>query len=579
MKFFGTVYYGIIVSILFFGLVMEGYGQSSGGGGGNSGGGGGNSGGGVNCEECSPANNQRNNFVIQEAYLSDSLGVRLTAQQCNSSQPLPEFWITLNYTSRQELNNLKLLFDLFVNNTAGVRIDSLNREYFIGVVQSTGPGQQNSVTIKLELDNQTFNCSNQVLELFNARAFWTANANLNQNGECGGYAPGLCSNPPLVIIPIGVQGFIYDFDFVFDCINEQETNFDVTFFVTTLAGGARPATINWSFEVNGNPLVVNSNGGFSYTIENLSPNDVIKPNLLINNQPSDSLFTIPSNITVPELFEIGHSLTDNDQNISLEPNGSIIIDTIDPDIGDFLFFWTDDDGNSLNPDDPQNLTGLTEGIYNLTMIDQVTGVCRLFEFPITFQMLPIIYKDISIDFINSSRTVSFSWSTAKEWESSHFEIERAVNGASFEKSGEVKATGWSDQLTEYVFEDKILPLTGGTLLYRLKQVDFNGDYHYSEVLAVRVPGIEFTQGVWRAFPNPTDGNELRISLLDANQYSQEPLTLRLIHPTSQTRPITLASESDMNEMLSQMLLKIPKGVFVVEIQWGQKIEHIKVLKQ
>jgi hypothetical protein len=35
----------------------------------------------------------------------------------------------------------------------------------------------------------------------------------------------------------------------------------------------------------------------------------------------------------------------------------------------------------------------------------------------------------------------------------------------------------------------------------------------------------------------------------------------------------------MNVALAQMVGRIPKGVFVVEIQWGQKVEHIKVLKQ
>jgi hypothetical protein len=125
----------------------------------------------------------------------------------------------------------------------------------------------------------------------------------------------------------------------------------------------------------------------------------------------------------------------------------------------------------------------------------------------------------------------------------------------------------------------ILPLTGGNLLYRLKQVDLNGTYNYSQVLSVRIPGVEFTQGVWRAYPNPTDGNALRINLMDASQYNQEPLTFRLIHPMIQTQPISVASENDMNEAMGDLSRRMPKGVFVVEIQWGQKVEHIKVLKQ
>nr|WP_130274822.1 hypothetical protein [Cecembia calidifontis] len=194
-------------------------------------------------------------------------------------------------------------------------------------------------------------------------------------------------------------------------------------------------------------------------------------------------------------------------------------------------------------------------------------------------ILPVEFAYYETRFLRQSRSAIISWATTKEWESSHFEIERTTQGLSFEKIGEVEAAGWSDATVEYEFEDKNLPLTGGNILYRLKQVDFDGTFSYTSVMTVRVPSVEFTSGVWRAFPNPTDGSELRISLLDASQYNQEPLTFRLIHPTAQNRPITVTSESEMNEMLSQMLLKIPKGVFVVEIQWGQKVEHIKVLRQ
>ncbi len=543
--------------LLLFGVALEGFGQD--------------------CEECKPSRNQRDNFVIQEAYLSDSLGVRLTAQQCNTSGIVSEFWITLNYTSRQDLDNVKLLFDLFINNSSGVRVDNLNVEYFVGSVESTGTGQQNTVTIRIDLGADTFNCSNQVLELFNTRAFWTANDGLNDSGQCGGYPPGLCSNPPLEIIPVGVDGFIYDFDFVFSCIEENDNNLDITFFVTTLAGGARPAVIDWSFDVNGD-IITELNGGFSYTLPNLNPGDVITPGLLINKDSSDNPFTIPSSITVPDLFNIESTTTDNNENISSVPNGSIVIDAIDPIGDDYLFFWTDDVGNILNPVDPTNLTGLDEGIYILTMVNQETGVCITYEFLLNVVPLPVLFGEMFINFISTNRTVEFNWTTTKEWESSHFEIERAIQGIQFEKIGEVKSFGWSDSEVEYAFEDRELPLTGGNILYRLKQVNMDGGYDYSKTLSVGIPGVEFTSGVWRAYPNPTDGNVLHINLLDPQHYNNENLNFRLIHPTAITESITVSNEDEMNEILASKVPKMPKGLFVIEIRWGQKVEHIKVLK-
>ncbi|MFD2203915.1 hypothetical protein [Shivajiella indica] len=195
------------------------------------------------------------------------------------------------------------------------------------------------------------------------------------------------------------------------------------------------------------------------------------------------------------------------------------------------------------------------------------------------RILPVEYVYVEARFLRQSRSSVIRWATAKEWESSHFEIERAVTGLEFIKIGEVKAAGWSESAIEYEFEDSNLPLTGGNILYRLKQVDLNGTYSFSSVMSVRASSIEFTNGVWRAYPNPTDGNSLRINLMDASQYNQEPLTFRLIHPMIQTQPMTVGSENEMNEELADLSRKMPKGVFVVEIQWGQKVEHIKILKQ
>lgn len=194
-------------------------------------------------------------------------------------------------------------------------------------------------------------------------------------------------------------------------------------------------------------------------------------------------------------------------------------------------------------------------------------------------ILPVEFAFLKIDANQKSRSNLMYWATTKEWEASHFEIERAVNGTSFKKVGEVMAAGWSDQLMEYSFEDKDLPLSGGNIFYRLKQVDFNGRSSYSKIISAKINGIEFTTGTWRAYPNPTTGESLKIGLLDRMAYKDEPLTFRIIHPTAITAATTVGSEEELNQILTVHASKIPKGVFVVEVQWGQKIEHIKVLKQ
>jgi len=113
----------------------------------------------------------------------------------------------------------------------------------------------------------------------------------------------------------------------------------------------------------------------------------------------------------------------------------------------------------------------------------------------------------------------------------------------------------------------------------LKQVDFNGKSSYSKVVSVKVSTIQSTKGVWRAYPNPTNGEQLKINLLDRSQYDEEPITFRIIHPTTVSNVVSVKSENEMNDTIGQMIGGIPKGIFVVEIRWGQKVEHIKVIKK
>ncbi|HSI77728.1 MAG TPA: T9SS type A sorting domain-containing protein, partial [Lunatimonas sp.] len=182
-------------------------------------------------------------------------------------------------------------------------------------------------------------------------------------------------------------------------------------------------------------------------------------------------------------------------------------------------------------------------------------------------------------FLRQKRASEISWATATEWESSHFEIERSMGATDdFKNIGAVAAMGWKDSITEYEFIDEDLPLFGGNLLYRIKQVDINETYAYSDVMSIHTPEVELTKGVWRAYPNPTHGDQLRIGLLDKSQYDAEKISFRLIHPTVQSQVTNVDSEAEMNEALVTMTGHIPKGVFVVEIQWGQKVQHIKVLK-
>ncbi|GAB2529101.1 hypothetical protein GCM10027189_04880 [Rufibacter soli] len=98
--------------------------------------------------------------------------------------------------------------------------------------------------------------------------------------------------------------------------------------------------------------------------------------------------------------------------------------------------------------------------------------------------------------------VLLNWATASEKDNAFFIVERSADGKSFSAVGKVAGAGNSTIKIDYTFLDAHA-LTG-TAYYRLKQVDLDGKFEYSKVVAVQtkaaVAGVSL-----KVFPNPTTG--------------------------------------------------------------------------
>jgi hypothetical protein len=94
--------------------------------------------------------------------------------------------------------------------------------------------------------------------------------------------------------------------------------------------------------------------------------------------------------------------------------------------------------------------------------------------------------------------VILDWVTATELNNLGFEIQRSLDNNVFVTIGFVKGIGNSNTIQYYSFSDEGI---AGTVYYRLKQVDYNGSYNYSQVIAVdgvTVSTIQLEQN----YPNP-----------------------------------------------------------------------------
>lgn len=99
----------------------------------------------------------------------------------------------------------------------------------------------------------------------------------------------------------------------------------------------------------------------------------------------------------------------------------------------------------------------------------------------------------------SKNNVVLNWQTATEVNNYGFEVQRVKAGQSnWAKVGFVKGNGTSNNIEKYSFTDK--SVSSGSFQYRLKQVDNDGKFTYSNILSAEVAPEEFSLA--QNYPNP-----------------------------------------------------------------------------
>ncbi len=121
---------------------------------------------------------------------------------------------------------------------------------------------------------------------------------------------------------------------------------------------------------------------------------------------------------------------------------------------------------------------------------------------------PLPVKLSSFSAIRSKQVVALNWNTEFEIDAKEFVLERA-EGNEFRSVGTIKSSGNSSAKKSYSFNDK--NENAGNTYYRLKNVDLNGRFTYSEIRTVK--GIGSAPDV-TVFPNPARSNS-QISVVGA----------------------------------------------------------------
>jgi hypothetical protein len=119
--------------------------------------------------------------------------------------------------------------------------------------------------------------------------------------------------------------------------------------------------------------------------------------------------------------------------------------------------------------------------------------------------LPIELSSFEVE-KGEDEKVHLHWTTSSEINNSHFLVERSQDAKVFSEIGRVEGAGNSNALLNYYFVDEN-PYIGESY-YRLKQVDYDGNYEYSSVISVSTDHEGDNSNNFIVFPNPSSGEQV-----------------------------------------------------------------------
>ena len=163
----------------------------------------------------------------------------------------------------------------------------------------------------------------------------------------------------------------------------------------------------------------------------------------------------------------------------------------------------------------------------------------------------------------NNRTI-LSWTTDMELKTSHFVIQRSVDGNDYDDAGIVFTEGQGALHREYNFSDNNTGINARIIYYRLKMVDLDGEYSFSEVLQVRlISGAEAAS--LSIYPNPA-ANELRITI----PVSWQNKTVSYSIYNMQGILVKERNRSNAGQTESLMISDLPAGNYVIRTDNGSQ---------
>lgn len=209
--------------------------------------------------------------------------------------------------------------------------------------------------------------------------------------------------------------------------------------------------------------------------------------------------------------------------------------------------------------------GAQSGINSLSDINILTSsITECPDFP---NLLPVELSSFKASL--EDKSIILDWTTETETNNAGFEIERSMDGIIFEKMKFIHGKGTTTTTQQYTFRDnKIKSAT--QYYYRLRQVDFDGKFKYSNIIAIKSSSAPISTKV---FPNPAH-NSIN---LQVNTSNNTFIDLTIYDMSGKIVKEIRKETSDELNTLTLDTSNWSNGSHYIKIKTDQNVSYEKVL--
>ncbi len=183
------------------------------------------------------------------------------------------------------------------------------------------------------------------------------------------------------------------------------------------------------------------------------------------------------------------------------------------------------------------------------------------------EILPVELLNFKVTEQNGYAAIT--WTTLTEKNNAYFEVMKSTDGIHFYPIGKVEGNGTTSDISYYSFND--LQLSAGTTYYRLKQVDLDGQFKFTDIRILKVESFNGLQ----VLSNPGNGQVKLRNYFAAGatvEISVQNVLEQVVYTSSET-----AEKGNYEKEID--LTQEAAGLYIIRVKAGNDLKVIRYIKQ